>query len=294
MSSSDELVTSAILAVRAQFEKALIDEWNIPADAATVRNATNVLPNRCRQCKKPAAGVGNTCTCKTNFGYESFLSNPRDTLLGLLRMRCQSVSDSASLTAFVKQTTSIGVAGTRDLEWVEDQLEKLRPSFSLVCRTWIAGVCGGPLASAGQLPAWFEDHGVILRENLHRVLSKEDSEAELLRIESEIAPFFEETRNAALNQAAIQMAQVRRERMPRKRARQDITAAIIAKVKEDNPGLSIERICQHLDSKGCPLRETDKRQGLSSWHGAWKNLKHRNRIKRFISDIEPAASGKRV
>jgi len=294
----DCVIARAIKAVHDKFEDALLAEWNIRAASGTVRNAIQALPNRCRQCKKAAAGLGDICTCKTTTGYERCLSNPRDTLLGLFRQRCQSVLASVSLAKFVEQITSIGVANSRDLDWIEDQIEELRPLLARVCRKWIIEVCPPPFRDTGQLPAWWKVNGVILDTELHRSLSSDESETELALLDSQIAQHcFDEAKKAALDQASIQMAQVVRpapEPAPRKRARQDITAAVIASIKRDNPGWSIEKICQRLDVKKCPLRESDKRAGFSSWHGEWKNPKFRNRIKRFISDIQPAAAVKKV
>ncbi len=225
----NRVIARAINAVHDKFEDALIAEWDIRADSAKIRNAIQPLRNRCRQCKKPAGGIGgDICTCQTTIGYERCLSNPRITLLGLLRERCHCVLASVSLTKFVEQITSIGVASGCDLDWVEGQIEELRPSLSRVCRKWIIGVCPPPLPSTGQLPVWMKHHGVLLEAELHRSLGTGDSEAEFILIEAEMAPYFEEAKKAALDQASIQMAQVVRvvpERAPRRRARQDVTAA---------------------------------------------------------------------
>lgn len=287
----------AIKAVLGNFEDGLVAEWDIRVDSAEIRNAKQPLLSRCRQCKKPAAGNGgDICKCETKIGYERCLSNPRNTFLRLLRQRCQSVLASVSLAKFVEQITNIGVANGRDLDWVEGQIQGLGPSLSRVCRRWIVGVCPPPCPETGHLPAWLKDHGVILGLEEHR-LSSDDSEAEFVQIEDQIAPYFEEAKKAALDQASIRMAQVVRpvaERPPRKRARQDITAAMIARIKRENPDWSIERICQHLDVMQCPLREKDRHHSFSSWHGIWKNPQYRNRIKRFISNIQPAAAEKKI
>jgi hypothetical protein len=83
-------------------------------------------------------------------------------------------------------------------------------------------------------------------------------------------------------------------RSPRRRARQDLIAGMVATIKRDNHVSSIGQICKLLDMKGFPLREIDRRAGFSTWHGAWKDLDHRPRIKRFISDILPAAPQKKI
>lgn len=295
----NRVIARAIKAVHDQFEDALVAEWNIRADSAAIRNATQVLPNRCRQCKKVAAGTGgDICACKTRTGLERCLSNPRDTLLSLLRQRCKSFLASASLAKFVEQITSICVANGRDLDWIESQIQELRPSLSHVCRNWIIGVFPTPFRDTGELPAWWKVNEVILDSEFHRSLSSDDSEAELVLIDAQIVQHsFDDAKKVALDRASFQMAQAVRpvpERAPRKRARQDITAAMIARIKRDNPGWSIERICLSLDSKKYPLRESDKRDGFASWHGVWKDPKSRNRVKRFISDIKPAAAEKRV
>ena len=285
----------AINTLKDRFETALFAEWDIAADAAKVRNAMDRLPNRCVQCKKRPEGFGgDNCTCQPRPKYERYLANPRNTLLELLGMRCQGVSASKALAEFVEQITKIGVASGRDLAWVKGQIHRLRPSLSRVCRRWIIGVCPPPFRHTGQLPRWFKDHGEIMEDNSSRSLTTEESEAELALIEVGIEHDFEGAKNAALNQATIKMAQVDKEPLPRKRARQDITAAVIARIKRDDPGESIEWICKQLDIKKYPLRETDKRAGFSSWHAAWKDPARRNRIKRFISGIEPAAAERKV
>ncbi len=292
------VIACAVKAVNDRFEDALAAEWNIRADSAMIRNAMQVLPIRCRQCKKPIAATwGDICTCRTTTGYERCLSNPRDTLHELLRQRCQSVLASESLAKFVEQITGIGVANGRDLDWVDGQIQGLKPAFSRVCRRWIIGVCPPPFTQTGLLPRWWKHEEVILDTESEQSLSSDDSAAELVLIEAEIAQYFEKATKAALDQASIQMAQVTRtvrERASRKRARQDITAAMIATIKRDHPGWSIERICQHLDLSRCPLRAKDRSLDSSSWHALWKDRKYRNRIKRYISDIQPAAAEKRI
>jgi hypothetical protein len=204
---------------------------------------------------------------------------------------------SASLAKFVEEITSIGVAGGHDLDWIEGQIQRLRTSLSRVCRKWIIGVSPPSFTYTGLLPAWLKDHGDILGEDSARSLSPDDSEAEFVRIEDEIAQYFEEAKTKALDQASIQIARDARfapDHKRRPRARQDITAAIIANIKRDHPKSSIEQICKDLDIRKCPLRVEDKRAGFSSWHGVWKDPKYRNRIKRYISEIKPAAPKKQT
>jgi hypothetical protein len=294
--ATNRFLAHAIKAVHDKFKKALMAEWDIRGDSAEIRNAMHPLRNRCQQCKKPAAGIGDICECRTKTKFERCLSNPRNTLLELLLGRCQSVSSSVTLAKFVEQITRIGVANGRDLNWVKGQIHGLRPLLSRTCRKWIVGVCPSPFNHTGLLPAWPKDDGVILEAELHRSMSAEDSEAEFVLIEAQLAECFEEAKKEALDQANIQMAQVVRlvpENTRRQRARQDIIAAMIAKIKRDNPKWSIERICRQLDVRECPRRAKDTDAG-SSWHDLWKNPQHRNRIKRFISQIQPAAPEKKV
>jgi hypothetical protein len=295
--TTEESLSRAIEAVHNKFENALVAEWATTGDAAKILNAMEPLRNRCQQCKKPVAGVGDICECKTKIVPERCFLNPRNALLDLLRQRCQSILVSVALAKFVEEITGIGVANSRDLDWVEGHIHGLRSSFLRVARRWIIGVCPPPFNDTGLLPAWLKNDGVILEAELHRSLSSDDSEAELLLIEAQIAQWFEEAERAALDHASIQIAQVVPlvpEQARHKRARQDIIAAMIAKIKRDSPGLSIEQICQLLDVKHCPLRESDKRTGYSSWHALWKHQQHRNRIKRFVSAIEPAAAEKKI
>lgn len=206
----DGVIARAIRAVHDQFEDALVAEWNVRADSAAIRNASQALPNRCRQCKKAAAGTGgDICACKTRTGLERCLSNPRDTLLSLLRQRCQNFSASASLAKFVEQITSIGVADGRDLDWIESQIQGLRPSLSRVCRKWIIGVCPAPFRDTGQLPAWWKVNEVILDSEFRRSLSSDDSEAELDLIDAQIVQHsFHEAKKAALDRASIHVNRV--------------------------------------------------------------------------------------
>jgi hypothetical protein len=295
--TTEETLSRAIGAVHNKFENALVAEWATRGDAAKIRNAMEPLRNRCQQCKKPVAGVGDICECKTKIAPERCFLNPRNALLDLLRQRCQSILVSVALAKFVEEITRIGVANGRDLDWVQGQIQDLRSSFSHVYRKWMVGVCSPSFNGAGQLPAWLKGDAVIVGTELYRSLSHDDSETELAVIENQIAQYFEEVERAALDLATIQVAQVVRpvpEQARHKRARQDIFAAMIAKIKRDSPGLSIEQICQLLDVKHCPLRESDKRAGYSNWHALWKHPQHRNRIKRFISAIEPAAAEKKI
>jgi hypothetical protein len=217
-------------------------------------------------------------------------------VFGLLRQRCASLRDSPSLAEFVKQITTIGVANGRDENWVEDQIEDLQPILSRVRRRWIMAVCGTPFEGLGQLPGWLrdKDREAIPEDELYRSLSHRESEEEFALIEIEIATYFEATKNAALGQASIQLSQVTRDRPRRTRPRQSLIAGMIAMVRRDNPDWSIEQICRCLDTKKCPLRAKDGLAGFSSWHVLWSDPKHRNRIKRFISDIQAAAPEKRI
>ena len=293
--ATKKVLSHAIKAVHEKFEKALFAEWDVRGDAAKIRNAMHPLRNRCKQCKKPAAGSGEICECKTKTEYEGCLSNPRNALLELLRQRCQGISVSVSLAQFVEEITAIGVANGLDPNWVESQIQGLRSSFSRVYCKWIIGVCSPSFNDRGFLPVWLKADEVILGAELDRSLSSEESEAELLLIEAQITQHFEEAERAALDQASIQIAQaIIPEHAPRKGPHQDIIAAVVARIKRDNPDESIERICQLLDAKQCPLRERDRRAGFSSWHDLWKHPQHRNRIKKFISAIQPAAAEKKV
>jgi hypothetical protein len=75
-----------------------------------------------------------------------------------------------------------------------------------------------------------------------------------------------------------------------RRERQDVTRAMIARVKHDNPGVSIESICKCLDLKRVPLPHRFKgtSSGSAGWHETWKSIIYRPRIKSFISGIKPA------
>jgi hypothetical protein len=291
------VIERAIEALHSDFAHALLAEWDIQADSAKVRNAMQPLPNRCRQCKKPAAGFGGICTCKGRIECEQCYLNPRDTLIELLRQRCRSISGSVSLARFIEQITKIGIAKGRGMDWVEVQIVKLRHSFSRVCRKWILDVCPPPFVHTRQLPAWLKDHEMVAHADSHRSLCSDESEAEFRRVEAFMEPYFEEAYNRAVDQASIQIAAVAyplHGRVPRKRARQDLTAGMIARIKRDNPEFSIEQICRHLDLNQYPLPDNYRRAGFSTWHGAWEHVRYRNRIKRFISAIEPAAPDRKV
>lgn len=77
--------------------------------------------------------------------------------------------------------------------------------------------------------------------------------------------------------------------------RQNITRAIIARVKRDYPGASIQRICQLLDTKKprrVPLPKIWQHLGFETWEAIWTSPAHRTRVKRWISGIKPAAAEK--
>lgn len=291
------VIERAVEALHNDFAHALLAEWDIQADSAKVRNAMQPLPNRCRQCKKPYAGFGDICTCKGRIECERCYLNPRDTLIELLRQRCQSISGSVSLAKFVEQITKIAGANGRDVDWVEVRIAKLRPSFSSACREWIIDVCPPPFVHTRQLPAWLRDPEVVAHADSHRSLTSDDSEVELGRIEAVMEPYFEDAHRKAVDQASIQIAAVANPlhgSVPRRRPRQDLTAAMIARIKRDNPESSIEQICRHLDAKRCPLPDNYKRAGFSTWHSAWLDAGYRNRIKKYISGIEPAAAQRKI
>jgi hypothetical protein len=292
------MVERAIRAARDAFERALVTEWDVRADSAEIRNAVRVLPYRCRQCGKPVAGIGNTCVCKTKIEKERFFSNPENEFRELFQQRCEGIATSASLVTFVETIGGIAVANNRDLGWLEDQTQGLLPSLKWVCRKWIIGICGHPFTHTGTLPAWFKDNRNEMSEaDMQKCLSVEETEAELVRLEAEIGRCFDNAKEASLDDASLQMAQVVRldlKRVSGKRARQDSTAAVIARIKRDEPGISIEQICRILDDNHWPLRESDKRAGFKTWHKAWEDLDHRPLIKRFISGIQPAAPQKNI
>ena len=135
-----------------------------------------------------------------------------------------------------------------------------------------------PFAQIGVLPAWFRSgEEVIYERDFQHRLTLEETEAELVTLEAEIEPYFEEAKIAALNHASIEMAQVAPSvrKVGGRRARQDLKAAMVAKIKQEHPDWSIEEICKGLDKKTCPMRDVDKRAGYSSWHDAWKDLKEK-------------------
>jgi hypothetical protein len=279
----------AIKVLQDQFDTALLAEWNIETDFRNVQIAMHPLRNRCIQCKKPFAGTGDTCCCRTRIEIERVFANPLDALLGLLAGHWRGFSTSTALTLYIDQITKIAIANNRDLAWVRHQIERLRPSLSRVYRKWIFGVCQSPFRQIGQLPAWLKNQGDIVEKDLFLALGIEESETEIVRFEAENAQCFESAKTIALDRATIQLAQVSASRVPQKRARQDLIAAMIAKIKRDNPGQSAQWICQELDKMKCPLRAKDRLAGFTSWQTMWKNPKHRNRIKRFISAVLPAA-----
>lgn len=293
----DSVLERAIRAARDEFERALVTEWDTHADSAKIRNAITVLPYRCRQCGKPVAGTGDVCICKTKIEPERVLSNPQNEFRQLFQQRCGGIATSVSLANFVETISGMAVANARDLNWVKDETQTLLPSLKRAFRKWVIGICGHPFSNTCMLPAWFKDEREIIPEiELQRSLSPEDNEAELVGLETEIGQCFAKAIEAALDQASLQMARVvplAPKRITTRRARQDLIAAMVARVKRGHPGATIEQICEILDRKPCPLRAQEKRDGFTSWHAAWENPRTRNRIKRFISQIQSAAPEKK-
>jgi hypothetical protein len=297
--SPPHVVERALRAVKDQFERDLSAEWNAYLDAPEIRNAMVTLPNRCRYCKKPIAGIaGDICSCRGRIEQERCMSNPRNALLSLFGRRCKSIVSSASLTEFVKTVAGIGLVYGGDLNWIGDQIQGLLPSFRRTFRSWINGVMPPPFIQTRVLPAWFRSREEVIYElDLQRGLDSEETENELVALEAEIDPYFEEAKTAALNQASIEMARVLpsgRKGRESRRARQDLRAAMIAKIKRNHPDWCIEQICKALDAAKCPMRETDRRAGFLSWHDVWKDPKNRNRIKRYISQILAAAPEREI
>lgn len=293
------IVEGALGALKRQFELDLAAEWNAARDSPTIRNAMIPLPKRCRECKKPVAGIGaDICHCRGKVEQERCVSNPRNALLELFQRRCQDIAASAALTKFVETSTKISLAHGLDLSSIGEQTRDLLPFLKGAVRGWVLGICPDPFPQLGVLPAWFKDKtGVICDRELQLRLSAEDTEAELTKMELEIESIFEEAKKAAVDNASIQVAQFvppGRKGPGIRKTGPGIIEGFIASTKRNNPGASIEKICQILDAKGCPPRETEKRAGFSSWREAWNDPKYRNRIKRYISGIQPAARKKRA
>ena len=76
----NRVLMHAIKAVHDNFENARVAEWKIRGDAAKISNAMQPVRNRCQQCKRPVAGIGDICECKTKTESERCHSNPRNTL----------------------------------------------------------------------------------------------------------------------------------------------------------------------------------------------------------------------
>jgi hypothetical protein len=293
-----EIIERAIRTTHGEFEHALVAEWDVSADCATIRNAARVQRHQCRKCGKPVAGIGEICVCKTKIDQVRCVLNPRDKFRELFQQRCRGIMTSISLRKFVETVTSIAIANDRDLNWVEDQIRGLLPTLKRACRQWIIDICQLPFMDTGLLPGWLREKREIIPDSeLQQSLSVEDTNAELSKIEAEIEQRFEEAVKAALGHANLQMAQVGHldlKHVATRQPRPDLTVAMIATIKRDYGCVSIEKVCQILDKKQCPLRAIDKRAGFSSWHGAWQDRLTRNRIKRFISAIPPAAGQKKV
>ena len=180
-SSRERLIERAIRAAQDDFEGAFVAEWDIRADSATIRNATAVLPSRCRHCGRPIAGIGALCACKTKVDTERFLANPRDAFRSLFRQRCQSLPTSESLAKFVATIGNLAVANNHDLNWVEGQIQKLLPIVKGVGRKWVIGVCPPPSKHTGLLPAWFKDERDAIPEgNIEQCLIPADTEKALI------------------------------------------------------------------------------------------------------------------
>jgi hypothetical protein len=297
-SSPDGVIELALRSARDEFERTLNVEWNAKTDSAHILNAMTAQRIRCRHCQKPFAGSGNLCDCRTKIDLVRCISNPQDALRGLLHQRCGDIATSASLATFIRIVANIAVAHDHDLDWVERQMQELLPTLKRAGRKWVIGISPLPFRYTGVLPAWVRDSRTeIPQEDLYQGLSSEDTEAELEAIEAEIERCFDKAKKAALAHANLQMAQVARlapKSVPRRRARQDILAAVIASIKRGNPRASIEQICLILDDKGFPLRDSDKLAGFSTWHDAWADKDQRPPIKRFISGIPPAAPVKKI
>jgi hypothetical protein len=288
----------AIRAAHEEFERALVSEWDAGSDSAHIRNAMTPVQYRCRHCKKPATGLGNLCDCRAKKDWERCVLNPNHALHGLLQQRCREIVDSSSLERFVQNLVGISAANDFDLNWIECKIRSLLPSLKDVCRKWVIDICPPPFAQTGVLPAWFKDDGEVIPDSdLQLGLDTKETEAELGAIEAKIEQCFEEATKSALDKASLRLAQVvynGPKRSPRRRARQDPIASIVAIFKRDNPGSSIEQICKILDMERGPLRGIERRAGFSTWHGAWEDLDHRPRIKRFISGTLPAAPKKKI
>jgi hypothetical protein len=193
---------------------------------------------------------------------------------------------------------NLAAANNHDLDWVEGQIQKLLPIVKGVGRKWVIGICPPPSKHTGLLPAGIKDERDAIPEgNIEQCLSTADTKKALIGLEAQIEQCFKEWKKPAIDHASLQIAQVVRPNtgcLSSRRARQDSTAAMIARVRRDKPGISLEQICQVLDANHWPLREIYQSAGFKNWHDAWKDPKFRQRIKRFISAIQPAAAKKKV
>jgi len=126
--------------------------------------------------------------------------------------------------------------------------------------------------------AWFDKNGKVGHEELLGNFSQEvQSGAWRSQVSARAVNEFQ--LNLSLNPADRQAAP---------NQRQDLTRAIIARAKRDNPGASIESLCKVLDAKCCPLPDAWKNSEFKTWHAIWKSLQDRNKVKRYIAGVLPA------
>ena len=71
----------------------------------------------------------------------------------------------------------------------------------------------------------------------------------------------------------------------------NITRALIARIKGDNPGISQLQICEKADSLRIPVLERWRRTDDQTWVGAYRRRK--NAVKTFLSKIKPSPSSER-
>ena len=123
------------------------------------------------------------------------MSNPQNEFRQLFQQRWGGIATSASLANFVETIGGIAVANDRDLNWVEDGTQALLPSLKCAFRKWVIGICGHPFIHTGVFPGWIEDEREVIPEvDLRRGLSAEDTEAELVGLETEIGQCFEKAK----------------------------------------------------------------------------------------------------
>jgi hypothetical protein len=175
------------------------------------------------------------------------------------------------------------------LNWLRDSVNRAWIPLAKGYRGWIICACDwDEVTDEWRAPCWLsqalqpaEFPTVPTRDAR---LSNEDTS----RVVAGILGFIEirlvHAQKRDFNGATVRIASARvlRQTQPR----QDLTKAVIAQLKADNPGISQAKICSKLDARQVPVPKPWQ-EYERTWSHALRHPKLKSRVKKHISSVKP-------